>query len=135
MIQRVRNILRVDGSGGGFTLIELMIVVAIIGILAAIAVPSFHSYRKRVKSVEAKETLGTIRTFEETYKAEYDTYGSLESIAFELPTGARIYTYGFVVGPNQNSYTAYADGNLDSDTLLDRWTIDQDGTLLHPTID
>ena len=59
---------------GGFTLIELMIVVAIIGILAAIAIPNFLRFQLKAKSSEGKTNLAAIRTAEESYFAEYGNY-------------------------------------------------------------
>ena len=44
----------------GFTLIELMIVVAIVGILAAIAVPNYFNYLAKSQQAEAKTNLGAI---------------------------------------------------------------------------
>src|SRR6266540_171719 len=52
---------RIKGQQG-FTLIELMIVVAIIGILAAIAIPNFLTYQARAKQSEVKLALGDIFT-------------------------------------------------------------------------
>jgi len=59
----------------GFTLIELMIVVAIIGILAAIAIPNFLRFQAKSKQSEAKTNLGAIGTTAEAYRAERDSYG------------------------------------------------------------
>jgi len=59
---------------GGFTLIELMIVVAIIGILAAIAIPNFVRFQLRSKSSEGKTNLAGIRTSEESYFAANNAY-------------------------------------------------------------
>jgi type IV pilus assembly protein PilA len=61
----------------GFTLIELMIVVAIIAILAAIAIPQYRKFQMKAKTSEAKTNIGALRTCEESYAAEHDHYLAL----------------------------------------------------------
>jgi prepilin-type N-terminal cleavage/methylation domain-containing protein len=58
----------------GFTLIELMIVVAIIGVLAVIAGTAFRRYMDSGRTSEAMAMLGEIRAKEEAYRAEFSTY-------------------------------------------------------------
>ena len=58
----------------GFTLIELMIVVAIIGLLASIAIPSFQRYQLTSKRAEAYGNLGGLMTTQKAFHAEHGAY-------------------------------------------------------------
>ena len=58
----------------GFSLLELMVVVAILGVLATVAVPRFNIFRARSRQAEAKSNLGVIYTLQESYNIEHETY-------------------------------------------------------------
>ncbi len=61
-------------SDKGFTLIELMIVIAIIGILAAIAIPQFSAYRQRSYNSAAQADLRNAATAQEAYYVDFSGY-------------------------------------------------------------
>ena len=76
----------------GFTLIELMIVVAIIGILAAIAIPNFLKFQAKSKQSEAKTNLKGIYTAETAYFGENNQYSGFDDVNWE-PVGSARYHY------------------------------------------
>ena len=76
----------------GFTLIELMIVVAIIGILAAVAIPAFMDYMKKSKKTEAALQLNKISKNDKTY--------FITNASFVTTNGANPFTGSACGGPN-----------------------------------
>jgi type IV pilus assembly protein PilA len=127
----------------GFTLIELMIVVAILGILAATAIPNFLRFQLRSKSSEAKVNLGAIRTAEESARAEFgsyvsaptspSSYGGATAVTFVdtgtmgasfdtlgwRPEGEVFFQYSVTV--SGTAYTAEAAGDINDNGTPQRW--------------
>lgn len=64
-------------SQSGFTLMELMITVAIVGVLAAIAIPTFSGYVQRSRTTEATSFLAEIKQRQESYRAEFTQYANV----------------------------------------------------------
>jgi type IV pilus assembly protein PilA len=61
-------------SQEGFTLVELMVVVAIVGILVAVAIPQYQKYQSRARQTEAKTDLGGVFTAEKSFSVENSSF-------------------------------------------------------------
>ena len=76
MFISIRERLERGREEGGFTLIELMVVVLIIAILIAIAIPTFLGARKRAQDKQAQSNLRNALTAEKTYYVDHQDYAS-----------------------------------------------------------
>lgn len=136
----------------GFSLTELMIVVAIIGILAVIAIPNFLKYQARAKQSEAKNNLVAIHTSELAYFAEKNAYiDEFNAIGFAVTGSSQLYFYELGSSSSgilpagctastldhvsDTGFTAVATANIDGDPTCDVWTIDENKTLVNVTND
>lgn len=84
----MRTFGRFGGYRSGFTLIEVMISVAIIGILAALAVPMYLTHQVRSRTTEAKSNFGAIRVAQESFAGEHDNYVNIAGFHPPLPGGS-----------------------------------------------
>jgi len=93
------NKLRLQANEKGFTLIELMIVIAIIGILAAIAIPNFISYRNKSFCSRAESDANNIAASVADYFS-IPTHTAIDDASYKA--------YASAFKPNANSYTIHA---------------------------
>ncbi len=104
----------------GFSLIELMVVVAIIGILAAVAVPSITKYTAKSRQAEAKTQLGGLFTSAKAFQSEYGIYNGHFAVIGFGPEGDMKYEIGFSASSADADLTAagYTLAGTTSDIIL-----------------
>lgn len=85
----------------GFSLVELMVVVAIIGILSTIAIPQINKYMARARQTEAKTNLASIYTANKAFYAEYNIYDSRFDVIGFRPEGKLRYNTGWADNTGQ----------------------------------
>jgi len=119
----------------GFTLIELMIAVAIVGILLAIALPSYRQFIIETNRTAGQAEMMDIANIEEQYLLANRSYGDTAAIGYSLSTEvAQNYTHAITAGTAPHTFTITftaigsqaSDGNLTltntgAKTPADKW--------------
>jgi type IV pilus assembly protein PilA len=115
---------RHDGPSG-FSLVELMIVVAIIAILAVVAIPNYITYQNRSRQSEARVLLSGVWASEVAFFAENTRYaGTFNEISFRPASEPKYYKNWYLnISANRFHFTASCSADLDHDGRSDYWMV------------
>lgn len=116
--------MQVEKKLSGMTLIELMIVVAVIGIIAAIAYPNFTDYVKQSRRADAMGELMKLQMAQEEYRLRNTSYATIADLGFT--SSSEFYTFSVSnLGAETYTLTATAKGAQVSDTECATMSINQ----------
>jgi type IV pilus assembly protein PilA len=109
----------------GFSIVEMMIVVAIIAVLAAVAIPNYLTYQNRCRQSEARVLLSGLYTSEVTYFSEHTYYaGSFQEINFRPVSEPKYYKNWYLdISNDYSHFIASCSADLDNDGDNDIWVI------------
>lgn len=114
----------------GFTLIEVVITMAILGLIVAVAIPSYDRYKRKGYRMDAISYLTTAATLEENWMAEHGTYTTDKTKLGGNTTEYDHYDIVVQAGSSTFSITATAKNNQATDTDCIKYTIDNVGRKL-----
>lgn len=102
----------------GFSLLEMIVVIAIVGLLAVVAVPAYNSYILKSNRTDAIQSLLAIQLAEEKYRVSNNSYGTLAQVWGGVATSSGgHYTLGISnVSATSYTITATASGSQTSDS-------------------